>query len=56
MNNETALQIAERNLKKETYKLQNCHNRKGVTEDEVNNIKRNYEYAKYVYDLISERM
>jgi thiaminase len=54
MNKETALQIAERNLAKESRKLENSCNRKGVTEEELNNVKRNLAYAQYVYDMINE--
>ena len=54
MNRETALQIAERNLTKEIHKFNNSCNRKGVTEEEICNVKRNLEYAQYVYDLLKE--
>ena len=55
MNYETALQIAERNLKKEANKLKFSYTRKGVTESERENIERNHAYARYVYDMLSER-
>lgn len=54
MNNETALQIAEKNLKKAEKKFENNCNRKGITEVELSNLKRNVDYAKYVYELILE--
>lgn len=50
------LQIAERNLKKEENKLKFSCTRKGVTESERENIERNHAYAKYVYNLLSERI
>ena len=52
MNHEIALQIAEKNLQKAEKKFEiNC-NRKGITEVEISNLKRNIDYAKYVYELI----
>ena len=54
MNRETALQIAERNLTKEKKKFEVHCNRKGITEVEISNLKRNIDYAQYVYDLINE--
>ena len=54
MNKKTALQIAERNLTKAEKKFEiNC-NRKGITEVEISNLKRNIDYAQYVYDMINE--
>ena len=52
MNLETALQMAERNMNKEEKKLQNANNRKGATESELANIKKNFEYTRYVYNVL----
>ena len=52
MNHETALQIAEKNLYKAEIKFEKNCNRKGITEVEISNLKRNIDYAKYVYELI----
>ena len=56
MNREKMLQIAEHNLKKAKMSLLNNCDRKGITEQEVNNLSNNVEYAKAVYDLIATYM
>ena len=55
MNKEKMLQIAERNLKKAKMSLLNNYERKGVTEQEFENLSNNVEYAQIVYDIILER-
>lgn len=53
MDKERLLQIAERNLKKARRALEvNC-TRKGITDEERNNLHDNVKYAEVVYDLIS---
>ena len=52
MDKEKILRLAERNLKKAKMALLNNYNRKGVTEQEVDNLSDNVEYAQVVYDLI----
>jgi hypothetical protein len=52
MNKEKMLQIAERNLKKAKMALLNNYERKGITEQEIENLSNNVEYAQAVYDLI----
>ena len=55
MNKEKMLQIAERNLKKAKMSLLNNYERKGVTEQELENLSNNVEYAQIVHDMILER-
>ena len=53
MDKERLLQIAERNLHKARKALEvNC-TRKGITEDEINNLHDNVNYAEVVYGLIA---
>ena len=52
MDKEKMLQIAERNLKKAKMALLNNYERKGITEQEIDNLSNNVEYAQVVYDLI----
>lgn len=52
MNKEKMIQIAERNLRKAKMALLNNSNRKGITEQEIENLSNNVEYAQAVYDLI----
>ena len=54
MTKEKMLAIAEKNLKSAKYSLQFHYDRKGVTEQERENILRKVEYAQTVYDLISK--
>lgn len=53
MDKEKMLQIAERNLKKAKMALLNNYDRKGITEQEIDNLSNNVEYAQVVYDLIA---
>ena len=46
------VQMAERNLKKAKMSLSNNRNRKGITEQEIENLTNNVDYAQYVYDLL----
>ena len=52
MDKEKMLQIAERNLKKAKMALFNNYDRKGITEQEIDNLSNNVEYAQVVYDLL----
>ena len=53
MDKERLVQIAERNLKKARRALEvNC-SRKGITDEEINNLRDNIRYAEVAYDLIS---
>lgn len=56
MNKDKMLQIAERNLKKAKMALLNNYERKGITEQEVENLSNNVEYTQAVYDLIVENV
>ena len=56
MENEKMLKIAERNLRKAKMSLFNNYDRKGITEQELENLSNNVEYAQFVYDLIVEKM
>lgn len=56
MQREKMLAIAEKNLRKAKYSLQFHYDRKGVTEQERENILRNVEYAQTVYNLIVEHV
>ena len=51
---ETMLYIAERNMRKAQISLNHNCERKGVTEQEIENLNNNAEYTKFVYDLIVE--
>lgn len=55
MTNEELLEIAERNLKKaqNAYDIGIC--RKGVTEEEITNLRNKLEYAVVVHYMIKER-
>lgn len=53
MTKERLLQIAERNLNKAQRALDVNYSRKGITEEERNNLSDNVKYAQVVYDLIS---
>lgn len=53
MTKERLLQIAERNLKKAQRSLDINSNRKGITDEEKNNLVDNLQYAQVVHDLIS---
>lgn len=55
MNKEKMLQIAERNLKKAKMSFVTGCERKGITEQEIENLSINIEYAQAVYDLIKEK-
>lgn len=53
MDKERLVQIAERNLNKARKALEvNC-TRKGITDDEINNLHDNVKYAEVVCDLIT---
>ena len=52
MTKEKMMQIAERNLSKATKALEKNYDRKGITEQERENLANNVEYAQTVYDLI----
>jgi hypothetical protein len=52
MSKEKMIEIAERNLKKAKMALLNNSKRKGITEQEIDNLHNNVEYAQTVYDLI----
>ena len=53
MDKERLVQIAERNLKKARKSLEiNCA-RKGITDEERNNLVDNVKFAEIVYDLLS---
>lgn len=54
MTNENMLKIAERNLRKAQIALLNNSERKGITEQEIENLTNNVEYTQFVYDLIVE--
>ena len=54
MTTEAMLQIAERNMRKAQIALNNNRERKGVTEQEIENLTNNVEYTQIVYDLITE--
>lgn len=56
MKKEKMLKIAERNLRKAKMSLFNNCDRKGVTEQELENLSNNVEYAQFVYDLIVEKI
>jgi hypothetical protein len=56
MNKEKMLQIAERNLKKAKMALLNNYERKGITEQEIENLSNNVEYAQMVYNLIVDNV
>ena len=56
MNKEKMLQIAERNLRKAKMALFNNYERKGITEQEIENLTNNVEYAQMVYDLIEKNI
>jgi hypothetical protein len=47
------LQIAERNLKKAQKALEINYDRKGITDEERNNLSDNVKYAQVVHDLIA---
>jgi hypothetical protein len=53
MTTETILQIAERNMNKAQIAMNNNYDRKGITEQEKENLTNNVEYTQIVYDLIS---
>lgn len=55
MSKEKMIQIAERNLKKAKMAFSNNCNRNGITEQEVENLTNNVEYAEFVYNLILGR-
>lgn len=55
MDREKMLQIAERNLKKAKMSLLNNYERKGITEQELENLSANVEYTQIVYDMILEK-
>ena len=52
MNKEKMLQMAERNLRNAQKALLINHDRKGITEQEIENLSDKVEYAQEVYDLI----
>lgn len=52
MNKEKMIQIAERNLRKAQMALHNNRERKGITDQEIENLSNNVEYSQKVYDLI----
>jgi hypothetical protein len=52
MNKEKMIQIAERNLRKAQMALYNNRERKGITDQEIENLSNNVEYSQKVYDLI----
>ena len=52
MNKETMIRMAERNLNKVNKSLLLNRERKGITEQELENLSNNVEYARVVYDLI----
>lgn len=52
MNKEKMIQIAERNLNKAKIALAHNRERKGITEQEIENLTNNIEYAQRVYELI----
>ena len=52
MNKEKMIQIAERNLSKAKRALYNNRERKGITDQEIENLSNNVEYSQKVYDLI----
>ena len=54
MTNENMLKIAERNMRKAQIALLNNSERKGITEQEKENLANNVEYTQFVYDLIVE--
>ena len=56
MEKEKMLKIAERNLRRAKMTLFNNYDRKGITEQEIENLSSNVEYAQFVYDLIIEKM
>ena len=56
MNKEKMIQIAERNLKKAKMALLNNYERKGITEQEIENLSNNVEYAQMVYNLIVDNV
>ena len=52
MTKENMLLIAERNLKKAKNSLKHSKDRPGITENELENLNNNLEYAETVYKLI----
>ena len=52
MNKDQMLKIANRNLRKAKIAMYNNYNRNGITEEEIENLANNVEYAQMVYDLI----
>ena len=56
MNKEKMVQIAERNLHKAKMALLHNYERKGITEQEIENLTNNVEYAQIVCDLIMKHI
>ena len=56
MTKEKLLQIAERNLKKAKIALLANSNRKGITDEEKNNLVNNVDFAQTVCDLIERHV
>lgn len=52
MDKEKMIQIAERNLRKAQMALHKNRERKGITDQEIENLSNNVEYSQKVYDLI----
>ena len=50
---EAMLQLAERNMNKAQIAMNNNYDRKGITEQERENLTNNVEYTQIVYDLVS---
>lgn len=54
MTKEKLIMITERNLKKAEIAYERNHNRSGITEQEVENLKNNIEYNQIILDLINK--
>lgn len=54
MSEEQILLMSENNLEKSQRRYDRNYNRKGVTQEERNNLTKNVEYAKIILDMVKQ--